>query len=89
LGLAKLARWLELDAVETPGVVVATERGPPPGRPSRAALSNIVLDRELDARGHRFVRYADDCNVRSNVYVKSKRSGQRVMAILKHFIEKM
>ena len=50
-------------------------------------LSNIVLDeldRELDRRGHRFVRYADDCNV----YVRTERAGQRVMASLTDFIER-
>jgi hypothetical protein len=50
-------------------------------------LSNIVLDeldRELSQRGHRFVRYADDCNV----YVRSRRSGERVMASVVRFIEK-
>jgi hypothetical protein len=50
-------------------------------------LSNIVLDeldRELERRGHRFVRYADDCNV----YVRSERSGQRVMASITDFIER-
>jgi hypothetical protein len=50
-------------------------------------LSNIVLDeldRELDRRGHRFVRYADDCNI----YVRSERAGQRVMESVNRFIEK-
>ena len=41
------------------------------------------LDRELTARGHRFVRYADDCNI----YVRSERAGQRVMASVRHFVE--
>ena len=48
-------------------------------------LSNLVLDeldRELEARGHRFVRYADDCNI----YVRSERAGQRVMESVKRFI---
>jgi RNA-directed DNA polymerase len=50
-------------------------------------LSNIVLDeldQELDRRGHRFARYADDCNV----YVRSERAGLRVMASLTEFIER-
>ena len=52
-----------------------------------AVLSNIVLDeldQELERRGHRFVRYADDCNV----YVRTQRAGQRVMASLRRFIER-
>jgi RNA-directed DNA polymerase len=50
-------------------------------------LSNLVLDeldRELERRGHRFVRYADDCNI----YVRSEKAGQRVMASLTRFIER-
>jgi RNA-directed DNA polymerase len=69
------------------GVVVSTEEGVPQGGPLSPLLSNIVLDeldRELEQRGHRFVRYADDCNV----YVSSERSGQRVMASIVRFIER-
>ena len=58
-----------------------------PRGPLSPLLSNIVLDEldcELDRRGHRFVRYADDCNV----YVRSERAGQRVMASIKQFIER-
>src|SRR4051794_31724147 len=50
-------------------------------------LSNLVLDeldRELERRGHRFVRYADDCNV----YVRSEKAGRRVMESLTRFIER-
>jgi len=68
------------------GVVVASEEGTPQGGPLSPLLSNIVLDeldRELERRGHRFVRYADDCNV----YVRSERAGHRVMAGLTRFIE--
>ena len=57
------------------------------GGPLSPLLSNIVLDeldRELDRRGHKFVRYADD----ANVYVRSERAGQRVMASLTEFIER-
>jgi len=61
--------------------------GTPQGGPLSPLLSNIVLDRldkELERRGHRFVRYADDCNV----YVKSERAGQRVLESIGAFIEK-
>lgn len=61
-------------------------QGVPQGGPLSPLLSNIVLDeldQELARRGHRFVRYADDCNV----YVRSERSGERVMASVSRFIE--
>ena len=67
------------------GLVSATEKGTPQGGPLSPLLSNIVLDAldgELERRGHRFVRYADDFNV----YVRSVRAGQRVMASLTAFI---
>jgi len=67
------------------GLVSSTEEGTPQGGPLSPLLSNIVLDeldRELEKRGHKFVRYADDCNV----YVKSERAGQRVMASLRRLI---
>jgi group II intron reverse transcriptase/maturase len=85
--LSLIRQMLRARVVLPDGVVVASERGTPQGGPLSPLLSNIVLDeldQELAARGHRFVRYADDCNV----YVKSERAGQRVMASLKHFIEK-
>src|SRR5208337_3524550 len=59
--------------------------GTPQGGPLSPLLSNLVLDeldRELEHRGHRFVRYADDCNI----YVRSEQSGQRVMASITRFI---
>ena len=62
-----------------------TEEGTSQGGPLSPVLSNIVLhalDSELERRGHRFVRYADDCNV----YVRSERAGQRVLASLTRFI---
>ena len=61
------------------------DEGVPQGGPLSPVLSNLVLDefdRELERRGHRFVRYADDCNV----YVGSVRAGQRVMESITHFI---
>lgn len=68
------------------GVVVLNEVGTPQGGPLSPILSNIMLDeldKELEKRGHRFCRYADDCNI----YVKSKRSGERVMESITNFIE--
>jgi len=67
------------------GLVSAMEEGTPQGGPLSPLLSNIVLDeldRELEKRGHRFVRYADDCNL----YVRSQRAGLRVMESLVNFI---
>ena len=67
------------------GLVSPTTEGTPQGGPLSPLLSNIVLDeldRELERRGHRFVRYADDCNI----YVHSQRAGDRVMASITRFI---
>jgi RNA-directed DNA polymerase len=67
------------------GLVSPTDEGTPQGGPLSPLLSNLVLDvldRELERRGHRFVRYADDCNI----YVRSERAGQRVMASVTRFI---
>ncbi len=69
------------------GVKVSQEEGTPQGSPLSPLLANVMLDdldRELEARGHEFVRYADDLMV----YVKTKRAGERVMASIKTFIEK-
>jgi retron-type reverse transcriptase len=69
------------------GVVIETGEGTPQGGPLSPLLSNIVLDeldRELEKRGHRFVRYADDCNI----YVRSKRSAERVLASMQKYIER-
>ena len=69
------------------GVVSATEEGTPQGGPLSPLLSNLLLDeldKELERRGHRFVRYADD----GNVYVRSERSGHRVMDGIKRFLTK-
>lgn len=85
--LQLIHRMLKAKVVMPDGVVVRTEEGTPQGGPLSPLLSNIVLDeldKELSRRGHRFVRYADDCNA----YVKSERSGMRVMANIVHFIEK-
>ena len=67
------------------GVVSPRTAGTPQGGPLSPLLSNILLDeldKELERRGHRFVRYADDCNV----YVRSKAAGERVMVSLERFL---
>jgi RNA-directed DNA polymerase len=67
------------------GLVSPVDEGTPQGGPLSPLLSNIVLDeldRELERRGHRFVRYADDCNI----YVRSPRAGERVMKGITSFI---
>jgi RNA-directed DNA polymerase len=69
------------------GVVIETEEGTPQGGPLSPLLSNIMLhelDVELTKRGHKFCRYADDCNI----YVKSEKSAYRVMESITRFIEK-
>jgi RNA-directed DNA polymerase len=75
-----------ISGVMVEGVVMASEEGTPQGGPLSPLLSNIMLDdldKELERRGHRFVRYADDCNI----YVRSARAGERVMNSVKQFIE--
>jgi len=69
------------------GVVMGTEEGTPQGGPLSPLLSNIVLDeldRELERRGHSFVRYADDCNI----YVSSQRAAERVLTSIREYVEK-
>ena len=85
--LVLIGRWLKAEVVMPDGVRVSTDMGVPQGGPLSPLLSNIVLDeldRELAQRGHRFVRYADDCNI----YVRSERAGQRVKASVTAFIER-
>ena len=70
------------------GVVAEREQGTPQGGPLSPLLANVLLDevdRELERRGHRFVRHADDCNV----YVHSQKAGQRVMALLERLYGKL
>ena len=84
--LALIGQMLKASVVMPDGVKVATEEGVPQGGPLSPLLSNVVLDeldRELERRGHRFVRYADDCNI----YVRSEKAGKRVMASVTRFIE--
>jgi len=85
--LKLIGKMLKAKVVMPDGVVVSTDEGVPQGGPLSPLLSNIVLDeldQELGRRGHRFVRYADDCNI----YVRSERAGRRVMASVTAFIEK-
>jgi group II intron reverse transcriptase/maturase len=73
--------------IEEGGKLLPSKEGVPQGGPLSPLLSNIILDKldkELEARGHRFVRYADDCSI----YVKSKRAGERVMASITVYVEK-
>jgi RNA-directed DNA polymerase len=81
----KLIRAFLRAGVMENGLVSPVDEGTPQGGPLSPLLSNIVLDeldRELERRGLRFARYADD----SNIYVRSRRAGERVMASLKGFI---
>lgn len=83
--LLKLVRGFLTAGVLIGGLVSPTTEGTPQGGPLSPLLSNIVLDeldKELERRGHRFVRYADD----ANIYVRSHRAGERVMASIKCFI---
>src|ERR1017187_2706480 len=83
--LLKLIRAFLNAGVMENGLVSPSVEGTPQGGPLSPLLSSLVLDeldRELERRGHRFVRYADDCNI----YVRSERAGQRVMESITQFI---
>lgn len=83
----KLIRLYLQSGIMLNGVVVRNEEGTPQGGPLSPLLANILLDdldKELEKRGHKFCRYADD----SNIFVKSKRAGQRVMESITSFLEK-
>jgi RNA-directed DNA polymerase len=83
--LLKLIRAFLNAGVMENGLVSPSVEGTPQGGPLSPLLSNLVLDeldRELERRGHRYVRYADDCNI----YVRSERAGQRVMENVTQFI---
>lgn len=84
--ILKLIRKYLQSGVMINGVVTETMEGTPQGGPLSPLLSNIILDeldKELEKRGHKFVRYADDCNI----YVRTRKSGQRVKESLTRYIE--
>jgi RNA-directed DNA polymerase len=83
----KLIRAFLNAGVLEDGLVRPVDEGTPQGGPLSPLLSNLVLDeldKELERRDHRFCRYADDCNI----YVRSQRAGERVMASVKRFVTK-
>jgi RNA-directed DNA polymerase len=82
--LGLIRKYLE-SGVMVNGVVMETTEGTPQGGPLSPLLSNVYLDeldKELEKRGHQFCRYADDCNI----YVRSRRAGERVMANVRAFL---
>jgi RNA-directed DNA polymerase len=82
--LGVIRRYLQAGVLEG-GVVCVRDKGTPQGGPLSPLLSNIMLDtldRELESRGHKFVRYADDCNI----YLRSRRAGFRVLASIGKFV---
>lgn len=83
--LRLIRRYLQAGMMSD-GVVTEREEGTPQGGPLSPLLANVLLDdwdKQLEARGHKFCRYADDCNI----YVKSKRAGERVMSWCVAFLE--
>lgn len=84
--LRVIRRYLQAGMM-TGGVVSARTEGTPQGGPLSPLMSNVLLDeldKELERRGHKFCRYADDCNI----YVRSRQAGERVMASVTEFLEK-
>jgi len=82
--ILKLIRGFLTAGVLVDGLVGPTEQGTPQGGPLLSNLMLHVLDKELEKRGHHFVRYADDCNI----YVRSQRAGERVMTSIELFLTK-
>jgi group II intron reverse transcriptase/maturase len=85
--LGLIRRYLEAGILAN-GVVMERHEGTPQGGPLSPLLANVLLDevdKELEKRGHAFVRYADDCNV----YVRSRRAGERVMGLLRQLYAKL
>ena len=87
-GVIRLVRAYLNAGIMDGGVVIERVEGTPQGGPLSPLLANVLLDevdRELERRGHRFARYADDCNL----YVGSRKAGERVMALLRRCYEKL
>ena len=87
-GVIRLVRAYLMSGVLMNGVVVARDEGTPQGGPLSPLLANVLLDevdKELERRGHCFVRYADD----ANVYVRSHRAGERVMRLLRRLYARL
>ena len=85
--LRLIRRYLEAGILDH-GVVMERYEGTPQGGPLSPLLANVLLDevdRELEKRGHRFVRYADDCNV----YVRSRRAGERVLVGMRKLYDRL
>src|SRR6266403_1521937 len=83
----KLIRAFLKAGVMEGGLVSPVDEGTPQGGPLSPLLSNLVLDdldKELERRGHRFCRYADDCNI----YVRTEAAGERVLRSVSRFLEK-
>ena len=84
--LRLIRRYLQTGIMES-GIQRQREKGTPQGSPLSPLLSNVMLDeldKELEKRGHKFCRYADDCNI----YVKSEKAGQRVLSSISKYLEK-
>jgi group II intron reverse transcriptase/maturase len=87
-GVIRLIRAYLNSGIMSDGVVQERYQGTPQGGPLSPLLANVLLDevdKELERRGHCFVRYADDCNV----YVRSRRAGERVMELLRRCYTKL
>jgi RNA-directed DNA polymerase len=87
-GVIRLVRAYLNAGIMEHGVVLERSEGTPQGGPLSPLLANVLLDevdRELERRGHRFARYADDCNV----YVRSRKAGERVMDLLKRQYDRL
>ena len=83
--LKLIRKYLE-SGIMINGINVTSEEGTPQGGPLSPLLANIMLDeldKELEKKGHKFCRYADDCNI----YVKSKKAGERVLNSIRNLVE--